>query len=166
MHKLGVIVLPLVLVAVPAQAFGPENWPHLKPGMIEMTMSMDGKKMPTNKMCMTESMMKDSEKMGKDYQKKSCSKESYRQQGKTFFVEMTCKDDSGKETKLSSETTLISDSEMHSKTTTTKDGKVSVIDSTVKRIGDCSKEANMVTGPDGKEIDVGKLMEQMKQRKH
>jgi hypothetical protein len=156
----------IVLATTQAHALGPENWPRLKPGMVEMNMTMDGKKMPSHKMCITQDMMKDSEKMGKEYQKKTCSKESYHQQGNVFYAEMTCKSENGKETKIVSESTLISDSQMHSKTTTTSDGKVSVMESDVKRIGDCTKESNVITGPDGKQIDINKMMEQMKKNKN
>lgn len=145
-----------------AHALGPENWPKLKPGLIETTMTMNGKPVPASKICMTEETMKTAEKMGKDYQDKSCSKVNYRQQGKTYYVQMVCKDEQGKEMQMNSEATMVSDSHLIVKTKSVVDGKTTKTEQVTKRIGDCDKESAVIKDADGKEVDLGKLLEQIK----
>lgn len=146
-------------------ALGPDNWPKLKPGMIATTMTVSGKKISATKMCMTEATMKEAEKMGKNYQEKSCSKTNYRQSGKKYLVDMVCKDEQGKEMKISTEAIMVTDQHMTVKSTSSVDGKVTKTEQDIQRIGDCDKESMVVQDADGNEMDVTKMMEQLKTMK-
>lgn len=148
-----------------ANALGPDNWPKLKPGMIATTMTMNGKKLSATKMCMTEATMKEAEKMGKDYQDKSCAKANYRQSGKTYLVDMVCKDEQGKEMKISTEATMVTDQHMTVKSTSSVDGKTTKTEQDIQRVGDCDKESMIVEDADGNTMDMSKIMEQLKNMK-
>jgi len=162
------IILGALLAFSVQSAFAvmPANMPKMKPGLIETTMTADGKAMPPMRTCVTEAQMKESEKMSKDYENKNnCTGQKHRQSGNTHYMEMTCKDENGKPVLTKTEVTIVSQDEFRMKADTTRNGKPMHMENNIKRVGDCSAsdaKAGMPMGKDGKPMDIKKMMEEMK----
>ena len=158
------IILAALLVFTVQITFAamPANMPKMKPGLIETNMKADGKAMPSVRTCLTEAQMKESEKMSKDYESK-CTGQKYHQSGNTHYVEMICKDESGKPMLTKTEVTVVSQDEFRMKSDTIHNGKPMHMENTMKRVGDCTaKENAMPVGEDGKPMDIKQMMEEMK----
>jgi hypothetical protein len=158
------IILAALLTLSLQSAFAamPGNWPKMKPGLIETNMQSNGKAMPTMRTCITEAQMKESEKMAADYENK-CTNQKYKQSGNTHYMEMTCKDENGKPVLTKTEVTVVSPNEFRMKSDSVHNGKPMHMENTMKRVGNCTaKESAMPMGPDGKPMDIKKMMEEMK----
>ena len=157
----------LLLVLQSAQALPFDSAPKLKPGLIESTLTVNGKTMQPMRVCVTDEQMKNSEKMGKDFEAKSkCTGQKHSQVGNTHYMEMTCNDTNGKPVLTKTEITLISENEFKMKSDTMRNGKPIHMENTSKRVGDCTgKENAMLMDKDGKQVDMKKMMEQIKKMK-
>jgi hypothetical protein len=117
----------------------PKDWPRMKPGYIEAQMNMNGMQQ-TMHMCMTKDQIEEAES---DAAKQNdCTIDKANRKGNQFFVDMTCKNpESGKPMKMTSVSTLVSDSESQTKAVATEGGKtVMKIETKLKRMRACSKE--------------------------
>ena len=143
----------------------PSNFPKIKPGLWETTMTMDGKKMPKIRQCIDAKMQADSEKMAKDYEKKNCSNSKYRQSGNTFYAEVTCKGVDGKPIETKTESTFISDNELKTKVVSTNNGKTETMLNHTKRVGECTAEENKPMVDKDGNVNMDSLKEMLKNAK-
>jgi len=121
-----------------AQVEIPKDWPRMKPGYMEAQMNMNGMQQ-TIHMCMTKEEIESAEL---DAAKQNdCRIDKANRQGNQFFVEMTCKNpESGKPMKMTTVSTLISESESQTKVVATEGGKtVMNLETKLKRMRACSK---------------------------
>jgi hypothetical protein len=117
----------------------PKDWPRMKPGYMEAQMNMNGMQQ-TMHMCMTKDQIEEAES---DAAKQNdCTIDKASRKSNQFFVDMTCKNpESGKPMKMTTVSTLISDSESQTKAVATEDGKtVMKLETKLKRLRSCSKE--------------------------
>jgi len=129
----------------------PSNFPKIKPGLWETSMTMGGKNMPKVRQCVDEKMQTESEQASKDYEKKNCSNAKYSQSGNTFYAEVTCKGVDGKPMQTKTESTFVSVNELKTKVVSVYNGKTETMLNHTKRVGDCStKEASSASVADDK----------------
>jgi hypothetical protein len=117
----------------------PKDWPRMKPGYMEAQMNMNGLQQ-TMHMCMTKDQIEEAES---DAAKQNdCTIDKANRKGNQFFVDMTCKNpESGKPMKMTTVSTLVSDSESQTKAVATEGGKtVMKLETKLKRMRACSKE--------------------------
>ncbi len=144
----------------------PSNFPKIKPGLWETSMTMDGKAMPKVRQCVDAKMQAESEKASDDYEKKNCSNAKYRQSGNTFYAEITCKGFDGKPMLSKTESTFVNQNELKTKIVTVNNGKTETMLNHTKRVGDCSaKEASSASVADdnGNMQSLDELLKQAKE---
>ncbi|NOT14781.1 MAG: DUF3617 family protein [Methylotenera sp.] len=163
MKKISSNILFAVLATIVTHADAASKMPPINPGMWEVNMTMDGKKMPSVKQCQTPKTIAEAEKMSDEQNKKACTniKEGY--SGNVYTFEAACAFQKGKTSHIKSEVTMLSVNELRSKTTTTQASKTEVMEGYSKRLGDCPTKGGgtVIQGPDGKSIAIDDLMKQL-----
>lgn len=172
MKRISSNILFAVLATIVTHADAASKMPPINPGMWEVGMMMNGKKMPTVKHCQTPKTIAEAETMSEEQNKKACKNIKEGHSGNTYTFEATCSFEKGKTSLIKSEITMLSANELRSKTTTTQESKTEVMEGHSKRLGDCPASGNgtVIQGPDGKSIAIDDLMKQLEagstKRKH
>lgn len=118
-----------------SHAFGTDK-PRIKPGLWEVTMNMQGRKM-TMRQCIDDKMQAQSEAKSDAVLKKDCTNIKENKSGNVYTFEATCKMPNGKVRQDKGEITMISSDETKAKITSVSEGKTTVMENHTKRVGDC-----------------------------
>ncbi len=143
----------------------PNNFPKIKPGLWEITTTMEGKTLPKISQCTDAQMLAESEKESKKYEKENCSKQKYRQSGNTYYAELTCKGFDGKPIETKTESTFISANELKTKIVSISGGKTDIILSHTKRVGECTAESQKPMVDKEGNVNMDSLKEMLKNAK-
>jgi len=160
-----IVICASALFSAASFAAPPTNFPKLKPGLWEITMTMQGKAMPKMRQCIDAKTQAESEKMALDYADKDCKDVKYSQSGNVFFAEATCKLDGGKTVHTKTETTFISANELKTKIVSEQDGKAETMLNHTKRVGDCSAQEGSLGSIADENGNMQSLDELLKQAK-